>query len=665
MYWRNYMKITLLLFAMMAMFSGCMTNKSKMNQTANTYEKEYKADLARARVLFKQIEDYSGPKTVDTILKPLNDLDILLDNTGGKASLFYNTHPDKTTRDFAQVCEQEISKLATEISLSRPIYEACLKVDVSNEDSLTRRHHEHLLRDLRRSGIDKPENVRQQIKTLSEELVILGQDFEKNVREDIRSIELTSRDDMNGLPEDYIEAHRPNADGKIIITTDYPDYIPFATYAHNDKLRFDIYKKFRNRGYPANVEILYSILKKRFELAQLLGYRNYAEFITETKMIKNAANAKNFIEKISDVANKRAEEDYQILLSRLKTISPDSTKVGDWQKTYLTELIKQEKYKVDSKDLREYLQYGKVRDGIIDMAGTMFSLKIEKWDTPVWHDSISAYQIKENNKVIARFYLDMHPRENKYKHAAHFGLMSGIRGKQLPISVLVCNFPGEDEETALMEHDQVLTFLHEFGHMMHHLLSGNQDWLTFSGISTEWDFVEAPSQMLEEWIWNADILRRFAVNKQGETIPEELVKKSVAAKNFAVGLDTKHQMFYASMSLDLYNVNPEKLNLDEELKRIQNRYSPYEYVEGTYMYANFAHLYGYSAIYYTYMWSQVIAKDLFSRFENEGLTNPKTALEYRKTILEPGGSKDAADLVKDFLGRPFSFDAYAKWLNRK
>jgi thimet oligopeptidase len=295
----------------------------------------------------------------------------------------------------------------------------------------------------------------------------------------------------------------------------------------------------------------------------------------------------------------------------------------------------------------------------------MFGVTVDKWDTPVWHDSVSAYQIKENGEVIGQFYLDMFPRENKYKHAAHFGIRSGITGKQLPVSVLVCNFPGKDDDTELMEHGQVETFLHEFGHMMHHLLAGKHEWLTFSGISTEWDFVEAPSQMLEEWIWNIDVLQKFAINKQGDPIPEALVKKSIAAKNFGIGLWTKHQMFYASISLNFYNRNPDKLNLSKELKTLQNRYSSYEHVDETYMYANFGHLYGYSAIYYTYMWSQVIAKDLFSRFEDEGLMNRKTAREYRKSILEPGGSKDADELIKDFLGRPFTFDAYANWLNRK
>jgi thimet oligopeptidase len=196
---------------------------------------------------------------------------------------------------------------------------------------------------------------------------------------------------------------------------------------------------------------------------------------------------------------------------------------------------------------------------------------------------------------------------------------------------------------------------------MHNLFAGtNQRWMYFSGIKTEWDFVEAPSQMLEEWVWDAETLATFARNDKGEVIPPALVEKMIAARDFGRGMWTKHQLFYAALSLGVYNQNPTDLELDKVMDDIQSKYSPFGYVDDTYFYASFGHLNGYSSIYYTYMWSLVIAADMHSEFVKKGLRNPELAHHYRKMVLEPGGTKDAADLVKNFLGRPYSFDAFAK-----
>jgi thimet oligopeptidase len=281
----------------------------------------------------------------------------------------------------------------------------------------------------------------------------------------------------------------------------------------------------------------------------------------------------------------------------------------------------------------------------------------------VWDPDVKAYEMLDGDKVIGRFYLDLHPRENKYKHAAHFDLQAGLAERQLPTSALVCNFPGKDDPSALMEHSQVETFLHEFGHLLHHLFSGEQRWMRFSGISTELDFVEAPSQMLEEWVWNVETLKLLALNTKGETIPADMVKSMVAAKEFGTGLFVTHQMFYAAVSISIYDCDPADLDLSKTMDALQDEYSMFKHVPDTHMYANFGHLYGYGAMYCTYMWSQVIAKDLFSRFEQEGLMNAKVANDYRITILSQGGRKDADELIRDFLGRPYGFEPFFNWLN--
>lgn len=625
-------------------------------------QQDYEAVVAK----LADFADTSKAYTTPELLSAINSMDILLDKQMNLASLYANVHPNAELRTTAEACEQQFVTLISEISLSRPFYERVAAVDTTALDALDKRFVDHVLMDFRRAGVDKDEATRAQIKKLNEEINLVAQNFDKNIREGSRKLVVNSVDDLKGLPQDYIDSHKPNEEGKIILSTAYPDYVPFMQYAENDGLRKQFYVIFRQQAYPENKAVLHELLTKRHQLAQLLGYKNYAELITEDKMIKNPVNAQTFIDKVSAIATPRAQAEYETLLKRLKQIDPKATKVEDWQKIYVENLVKKEQYQVNSQEIRQYFQYNNVRQGIFDLTQAMFGVTIKPWDTKVWHESVKAYEVWDGETVIGRFYLDMHPREGKYKHAAQFSIVNGIDNIQLTAAALVCNFPGGDGGAGLMEHADVETFLHEFGHLMHNIFAGsNQRWMYFSGIKTEWDFVEAPSQMLEEWVWDAETLATFAHNDKGEVIPPALVEKMIAGRDFGKAMWTKHQLFYAALSLGLYNQDPATLELDKAMANIQSTYSPFGYVDDTYFYTSFGHLNGYSAIYYTYMWSLVIAADMHSEFVKKGLRNPDVAQHYRKTVLAPGGTKDAADLVTDFLGRPYSFDAFAKDLSVK
>jgi thimet oligopeptidase len=630
---------------------------------AKTYLSQCEDDFRRVATAldsFSHLKPLSDLALLDT----LNKMDLILDAQLSKASLYSSVHPNKNVRTAAEECEQHFVEINTDINLSRNIYDQIKRIEAQKLSAEDQRHVSHMLRDYHRSGVDKDQATRDKIKQLSEKINLIGQEFDKNYREGGKKIEVASAKELKGLPKDYIERHKPNADGKIILSTDSPDYMPVMQYAENDALRERLYRTYRDMAYPENKTVLEKLLAKRYELAKLLGYPDYATYITEDKMIKSPQNAQQFIDKVSAIAEPRAQQEYDVLLKRLQKINPRATRVNDWQKMYLEQLIKKEKYQVDGQQIRQYFSYGKVQQGIFDLTQTMFGVSIRPWNTETWHASVKAFEILDNNEVIGRFYLDMHPREGKYKHAAQFGVQSGLNGLQVPIAALVCNFPGGDNPNELLEHDDVETFLHEFGHLLHTMFSGKHDRVAFSGIETEWDFVEAPSQMLEEWVWDAETLASFARNQKGEVIPAALVEKMRAGRYFGKGLWTKHQLFYAATSLNLYNKNPASIDLDKLTAQIQSTYSPFGYVDGTHFYASFGHLNGYSAIYYTYMWSLVIASDMFSEFEKNGLRNPALAQKYRNTVLAPGGSKDAADLVQDFLGRPFNFDAFAKTLEK-
>lgn len=656
-------RIVAIIWLIMVMVGASMANVP-LNISVEDFEKEAKEGLVQARRFFEQLQKIDGPKTVETVLQPFNEMQMIIDRYENLASLFQVVHPDENMRKVAEKLQQEYARLETEINLSRPLYEAVVAVPVEGMDGKTRFFHEKLLKDFRRSGVDKDPATREKIRRLEEELVKLGQEFGKNIRNDVRYIYLDDVSELAGLPQDYIDNHQPGEDGKIAISTDYPDYYPFMAYAKSDARRKELYIQYRQRGYPANQEILKKILEKRYELARLLGYPNYAAYATADKMIESPENAAEFINRVAEIAKPRAEKDYELLLKKLREIEPGAERVEDWQKGYLSELVQKDLYAFDSQELRQYFPYEKVKEGVLNISAQLYGVTFKKVDEPAWHESVDVYEMYLDGRLFGKFYLDMHPRPNKYKHAMMTEVVTGISGKQIPEAALVCNFPGGDGSAGLMQHDQVSTFFHEFGHLLHHLFGGHQPWMGISGISTEWDFVETPSTLFEEWVWNGDVLKQFAVNEKGETLPDELIEKLNKTRKFRLGIDVRQQMYYAALSLNFYNRDPKTLDMLQMVRDFQEKYTPFRYVPDTYMHLSFGHLFGYSAIYYTYMWSNVMAKDIFSLFEEKGMMNSEIARRYRRYVLEPGGSKKAADLMKDFLGRPYSFEAFERYLNQ-
>jgi thimet oligopeptidase len=620
--------------------------------------------LERCRERIRGLKQLASPPATDQALALYDGAVSALSDAASRASVVRNAHPDRAMRDLAEACEQEIEKLSTDISLDRGVYDVMERVDVSGQDGPTRQYHKRLLRDFRRAGVNKDEATRERIRALNEELVKIGQEFGRNILEDVRSVALDPAE-LEGLPADYVRAHAPGPDGKVKVTTDNPDYLPFMTYARSGRAREALWRTYRQRGYPKNQEVLARLIQKRAELAGLLGYPTWAAYVTEDKMIQSQQAAADFVEKISRIAEPRMRRDYQVLLERKRKDDPSATEVFPWDQPYLEDRVKAEQYRFDSQAVRPFFEYGRVKQGVLDLTGRLFGVTYRRAaDARTWHPEVEAYDALEGDRLLGRFYLDMHPREGKYKHAAQFTLATGQAGQQLPEGVLMCNFPRPGAEPALMQHRDVETFFHEFGHLLHHIFGGHTRWSGLSGVRTEWDFVEAPSQMLEEWARDVEALQTFARHHQtGEPIPAEVVKRMKAADEFGKGLWVRQQMFYAAVSLALYSRDPRGLDATAVMKELQERYTPFRYVDGTYFHLSFGHLDGYSAIYYTYMWSLVIAKDLFTAFEREGLLNPAPAARYRRAILEPGGSKDAADLVKDFLGREYGFAAYEEWLN--
>lgn len=621
--------------------------------------------LAKARDGIARLKTLPASTPPKEVLELFDESSAALDDAAARASVVRHTHPEAALREAAEASEQAIENLANDIRMDRGVYDVLAAVSLANEDAATRKWMEKVLRDFRRAGVDRDEATRARVKALQEELVRIGQEFSRNISQDTRRVSLPPSA-LDGLPEDYVRAHAPGEDGQVRISTDYPDLVPFLTYARDGKAREELWRANRQRGYPANVNVLQNLVQKRHELATLLGYPHWAAYATEDKMVRTADAAGTFIRKIADASEERMKRDYAVLLERKRKDDPNADQVNPWDSGYLDDRVKAEQYAFDSQTVRPYFEYTRVKQGVLDLTARLFGVTYRPVkDVPVWHPDVEAYDVYEGTTLKGRFFLDMHPRADKYKHAAQFTLTSGKSGRRLPEGALICNFPKPGTEPALMQHGDVETFFHEFGHLLHHIFGGHTKWAGLSGVRTEWDFVEAPSQMLEEWARDVTCLQTFAKHYQtGEALPAELVERMLAADEFGKGLFVRQQMFYAALSLELYRREPKDLDATALVRELQGQYIPFPYLEGTYFHLTFGHLDGYSSNYYTYMWSLVIAKDLFTVFQSKGLLNPEPAQAYRRAVLEPGGSDDAARLVNHFLGRDYDFRAYEAWLNK-
>lgn len=622
--------------------------------------------LGRAREILNGILKVRGPRTVANTLVPFNDLSNEISLVALQAQLLFNAHTDAGVRDAANKAYLAADSLSTELSLNRPLYKAFTKLDVRKADKETQHAVWKILRDFRRAGVDRDEATRARIKALSDEISQIGSAFDRNINEDQRSIRLDDASDLKGLPADFVTGHPPK-DGAITLTTAYPDAIPVFQYAAKASVRQRLQRDFLDRGYPKNMEVLAHLLERRHELATLLGYDHYAAYVTGDKMIGTAKAASEFVEKVGRASAPRTKRDYSQLVERKRKDVPAASGLDPWDANYYTERVRAEEYRFDSQEVRPYFPFEAVRDGLFDISGRLFGLRYKKvTGVPAWHESVEVYEVYEGRTRLGRFYLDLHPREGKYSHAAMFPLVVGLRDVQLPQAALLCNFPDPKTSAgpALMERADVETFFHEFGHLLHAILSGRSRWLKTSMEGIEWDFVEAPSQILEEWTRRYESLRRFAKHhKTGESIPQELVARMERAGTAARGMWTSRQDFLAALSLAYYSRNPKGLDTTAVAKELNERYYPVPWYDGTHFQCNFGHLNGYSAVYYTYLWSLVIAKDLFSAFaKNKSILDPKTARRYRKEILEAGSVRPASEMIERFLGRPMRFDAFEGWL---
>lgn len=633
--------------------------------TAGRLEDRNRERLARARAVLRSLEN-DRPATGRALVELLNDAQIEISNIASECRVYGAMHPDKEVRDTAERLDREQSELAQVMLQSRPVYDALVALDTATLDAEERRLAELLRMDMRRAGVELGPAERERARELRARMTKLTQDHARNIRDDTRLVALESAAELDGLPSDYVESHRPGADGVIRISTNAPDTTPVMTYGHSERVRKALLLASWDRA-PQNVEVMRELVRARHDFATLLGYPSWAHYNLEERMIGTPEAAARFLQEVDDASAEVARSEYADLLAEKRLEQPDATAVARWEWAYLANRVKRRRFRFDAQEVRPYLEYRCVRQAILDLSAELFGLSF----SPViheerWHRSVESFDVAVDGVNAGRISLDMHPREGKDKWFFSLPLMLGVRGRQPQHGVLCCNFPDPEASAgpALLDQRQVATYFHEFGHLVHAVMRGGVRFVRLS--RTEGDFMEAPSILLEDFIYDHGVLSRFARHvESGAQIPADLVERARAAREFGRGIFFRELLLgggYLALALhDGTRVGADPRALYSEAER---RISLFDPIVGTNFPASIDHFAQeqYSAAYYTYAWSMVIAKDLVGAFGRD-LLDGRVARRYRDSILRPGGTRPAAELVREFLGRPYDTRAFTAWLS--
>ena len=612
------------------------------------------AALAEARRRVREIESLPLEKvTPESVLEAWDRMSMSIEDVHGPISLLNSVHPDAEVRDAGDKTLIEESVFMTELFQNEALYERVRRVEPRT--NAQKQLKKDLLEAFEDSGVALPPEKRDRFKAISERLIELAQEFSKNIRENKTVLRFNDAE-CEGLPQSYLDRVPRDDDGNIVVGFDYPDYMPFMANAVNDAARKRYYIANMNRGTERNLEILDEIVALRKEIADLYGVPSYAHYVTKRRMVENPETVARFL---GEVKNRVTEAELSDLreLAELKAeltgLPVEQSSIERWDVVYYRERLRERRYAVDQEALREYFPTLATVHWMLDITERLYGIRFSEAIVPVWHDDVMYYDVDDaaTGERIGGIYLDLYPRADKYKHAAAWPVrgVSRNEGRQ-PISVLVTNF----NRTGLT-HSELETLLHEFGHVMHGVLS-RTEYNQHSGTSVERDFVEAPSQMYEEWASRMESLT--LMREHCATCPlidESLVQRIRDARKFGSGVDYGRQLLYASFDMALSGEHPDRcLDLWKQMEDA----TPMGHVEGSAFPGTFEHIAsGYAAGYYGYMWAKVIALDLISAF-GPNVMNEATGRRFREVILSRGSEEPARDLVERFLGRPVSSDAF-------
>ena len=639
----------------------------------------------------KEIEDriqrsiQEAQKAVDTIVEIPNEHRTFentaraLDNlghlsplaiTGNIVSTLKHVSPDESIRNVCQEAILKISQFALEnIENNKALYGALKGYAEGNatREALSDEEKYFLqktLEDFKRRGLQLPDEQLKQVRELEHQLTELSLKYDTNIATDNRTITVTRRD-LEGLDDDFINNLKKSAQGQYILGVDYPTYTSVMKHCSVEPTRKALYKTYVNRAYPANEQVLHDIINKRNELAQLLGFASYAHLNLDTTMVKKPEHAIEFLHALLEKAALKETKDYALLTEQLApSVHLDvDGKIKPWDMAFLKAWYEKQHYNLDDRQIAEYFPMEHTIDGLMKIYAQFFNLSFEtKPITGLWDKNVMLMSVtdKTNETLLGYLLLDLYPRANKFNHFCQTDIIPAIHKGGPSLGMIIANFPPSmPGKPSLLKRDDVECFFHEFGHALHSLLS-RTTMGAFASLNVKIDFLEAPSQMFEQWMLDKDILRMVSHHyKTGQPIADNVIDTIIAIKNLASGSFVLTQGFYALLSLGYYGGPCDNLY---DFMRVTYSTIPshIKFYEDNHMYTAFGHLTGYGACYYSYLYSKVLALDIFSKIKEQGLLNAEVGRNFSDIILRPGGSKEPADLVKEFLGREPNQDAFLK-----
>ncbi len=641
--------------------------------------------LAQARQIVNDtLADLQQP-TWQTLVEPMEELDVLIDKVWSPVSHLNSVMNSEELRKAYNACLPKLSDFGTELGQNEDLYKAYKTLQQSPEYNqlvtAQKKVVDNAVRDFRLSGVELSTADRQRFKELSQQMTERCAKFEENLLDATHAWKkhITDESMLSGLPPSTIGmveqmAKREGLDGWLF-TLDFPSYMPVMSYADNREFREEMYTAFATKasdqgphaGQWDNTEVMKDILQLRHELAQLLGFANHAERSLATKMAKTPQQVLDFLSDLAARSKPIAEKEYAELCAYAKQESGLAS-LEAWDVTYFAEKLRQQRYSISQEELKPYFPQDKVVNGLFAVVNRLYGLDIrENKDVDVWHPDVRFFEIVgDDGNVRAQFYLDMYARQHK-RGGAWMDECKVRRktrdGIQIPVAFLTCNFSEPvGDKPALFTHDEVTTLFHEFGHGLHHMLT-KIDAAGVSGINgVAWDAVELPSQFMENWCWEREALDLISGHYQtGEKLPDDLYEKMIAARNFQSAMTMLRQLEFSLFDFRLHlEFQPDEANqVDKILEQVRDEVSVVKPPKFNRFAHSFAHIFagGYAAGYYSYKWAEVLSADAFSKFEEKGIFDRQTGLEFLEAILEQGGSREPMELFIEFRGREPQIDA--------
>ena len=592
-------------------------------------------------------------------LSNFNELESAIYDLSGRIAFMGDVHPDEKIRNFGNEADSKIQNLALEIFKDQDLYEKFKEIETENLDEESKTFYRDLEIDFKDAGHGLSDEKKDRLTEIEKKLIDLSISFSENIAKDKTEV-MFLEDELKGLSQNELKNLKKNNDS-FVITMAYPDINAVMENCSVRKTREIVWKAFNNRAVKENSPILEEAVQLRNEKALLFGFKTWAEYRLQNRMAKSPKNVASMYESLIPKLQKAAEvEKIELAIDNIEI-----SDITPWDIRYFISKERSKVSSIENSELKKFFYIHDVKTEMFKVCEEVFDLHIKpESNETAWHEDVELWSLWEKNgQQLAYFYLDLYPREGKFTHAAVFDISSGGSSRQeLPICSMVANFPNPNTGDGLMTFDEVETLFHEFGHVLHNGI-GKSKYTRFVGANCEWDFVEAPSQIMEHWVWKVECMKRISTHiESGESLSEEICEKLNKSKNIGVSLLTLRQVSFGLADQHLHGENFKDSLL--EIEHAAQKVTTITYPKDINHLAAFGHLLGgYDAAYYGYLWAEIIGDDLFSRFENEGVLSNSVGVDYKNKILKPGGTVPAENMVQDFLGRKWNDEAFLSQKN--